>query len=113
MCCLQVKEVSTYLEEDHLIYIPSVLPNLTTIPLPEFITPISDSFVTDGNASCCQQFFDVTQAKCKPVIKPHSVTDYLGGIEIPGINIGILHTQIIAVFESASELDSTPYSCAP
>jgi hypothetical protein len=31
---------------------PWVLPNLTAIPLPEFITPISDSFVTNGNASC-------------------------------------------------------------
>ena len=50
--------------------LPSALPDSTIIPLPEFIIPISDNFVTDGNAYCCQQFFDVTEAKCKPVIKP-------------------------------------------
>jgi hypothetical protein len=32
------------------------------------------------------------------VIKPHSVTDYLGGITISGINISIFHAQIIAYF---------------
>jgi hypothetical protein len=78
--------------------LPSTLSDLTTIPLPKFITPISDSFVTDGNASCCQQFFDVTQAKRKSVIKPHSLTDYLGWIAISGINIGIFHAPIIACF---------------
>jgi hypothetical protein len=64
---------------------------MATILLPEFITPISDGFVTDRNASCCQQFFDVTKAKCKSIIKPHSVTDYLGWIAISGINIGIFY----------------------
>jgi len=34
--------------------LPAVLLILITIPLPELITPISDGFVTDGNASCCQ-----------------------------------------------------------
>jgi hypothetical protein len=92
-------DIDKYLiKKTSIAQLPAVLPDLTAIPLPEFITPISDSFVTDGNASCCQQFFDVTQAKCKPVIKPHSVTDYLGGITISGINIGILHAQIIAYF---------------
>ena len=98
MCCLQVKEVSTYLEEDHLIYIPSVLPNLATIPLAEFITPVSNGSVTDGKTSCCQQFFDVTQAKCKSMIKPHRVTDNLGWIAISGINSSIFHALIIAWF---------------
>jgi hypothetical protein len=32
------------------------------------------------------------------VRKPHSVADYLGWITISGINIGILHAQIIAYF---------------
>jgi hypothetical protein len=64
---------------------------MATILLPEFITPISDGFVTDSNASCCQQFFDVTKAKCKSIIKPHSVTDYLRWIAISGINIGIFY----------------------
>jgi hypothetical protein len=95
MCRLQVKEVSTYLDEDHLIYIPSVLPNLATIPLAEFMAPVSDGFVADGNISCCQQFFDVTEAKYKSMIKPLSVTDNLGWIAISGINISILHTLII------------------
>jgi hypothetical protein len=71
---------------------------LTAIPLAEFITPISDGFVTDDNASCCQQFFDVTKAKCKSMIKLYSVTDYLGWIAISGVNIGILLAQIIAYF---------------
>ena len=61
-------------------------------------TPISDSSITDGNASCRQQFFDVTEAKCKSVIKPHSVTDNLRWIAISGINIGIFHALIIACF---------------
>jgi hypothetical protein len=88
--------------DEYLIKIPSItqlpsaLPDLTTIPLPKFITPISDSFVTDGNASFCQQFFDVTEAKCKSVIKPHSVTYYLRWIAISGINISIFYFQIIA-----------------
>jgi hypothetical protein len=92
-----------YLDE-YLIKIPSItqlpsaLPNLTTLPLPKFITPISDSFITDGNASCRQQFFDVTEAKCKSVIKSHSVTDNLRWIAISGINIGIFHALIIACF---------------
>jgi hypothetical protein len=30
------------------------------------------------------------------VIKPHSVTDYLGWIAISSINISIFHAQIIA-----------------
>jgi hypothetical protein len=34
---------------------PSFLPDLPTIHLTKFFTPISDSFVTDGNASCYQQ----------------------------------------------------------
>ena len=77
---------------------PSVLSDFTTIPLPEFITPISDSCVTDGNASCCQQFLDVSKAKCKSMIKPHRVTDYLGGIAISGINISIFQALIISRF---------------
>jgi hypothetical protein len=95
MCCLQVKEVSTYLEEEHLICIPSVLPNLATIPLAEFMAPVSDGFVADGNTSCCQQFFDVTEAKYKSMIKPLSVTDNLEWIAIFGIKISIFHALII------------------
>jgi hypothetical protein len=87
MCCLQVKEVSTYLEEEHLICIPSVLTNLATIPLAEFMAPVSDGFVADGNTSCCQQFFDVTEAKYKSMIKPLSATDNLELLAISGINI--------------------------
>jgi hypothetical protein len=59
---------------------------------PDLVIQISSS------ASCCQHFFDVTEAKCKSVIKPHSVTDNLDGIAISGINIGIFHFQIIAYF---------------
>jgi hypothetical protein len=32
------------------------------------------------------------------MIKPHSMTDYLGWIAISGINIGIFHAPIIACF---------------
>ncbi len=99
----KVMQHTIYLDE-YLIKIPSItqlpsaLPDLTSIPLPKFITPISDSFVTDGSAYCCQQFFDVTKAKCKSMIKPHSVADYLGWIAISGINMGIFHAPIIACF---------------
>ena len=51
-----------------------------------------------GSNSNLQQFFDVTKAKCKSVIKPYGVADYLGWITISGINIGILHAQIVACF---------------
>ena len=40
----------------------------------------------------------MSQAKCQSVIKPYGVPDYLGWIAISGINIGILHAQIIACF---------------
>jgi len=82
--------------------LPPALPDLTKIPLPKFITPISDSFLTDGNASCCQQSFDVTEAKCKSVIKSHSVTYYLRWIAISGINIGVFNALIIAFFSVRS-----------
>jgi hypothetical protein len=95
MCCLQVKEMSTYLEENHLFYIPSVLPNLTTIPLTEFMAPVSDGFVADGNISCCQRCFDVTEAEYNSMIKSLSVTDYLGRIAISSMNISIFHALII------------------
>jgi hypothetical protein len=71
---------------------------MTTVPLPEFITQVSDRFVTDINAPCCQQFFDVTEAKCKSMIKPHRVTDYLAGIAISGINMGLFHALISTRF---------------
>jgi hypothetical protein len=71
---------------------------MTEVPLPEFISPISDSFDTDTNAPCGQQLFDGKEAKCKSMIKPHSVTDYLGGIAISSINIGLFHALIIARF---------------
>jgi hypothetical protein len=82
--------------------LPSALPDLTIIPLLKFITPISDSFVTNGNAPCCEQFFDVTEAKRKSVIKPHSVPYYWSWIAISSINIGIFHAQIIAFFGVSS-----------
>jgi hypothetical protein len=34
--------------------LPSALPEMITIHLTEFITPISDGLVTNGNTSCCQ-----------------------------------------------------------
>jgi hypothetical protein len=88
----------------YLIQVPCItqlttlLPELTTILVAKLYAPISHRLVTDGNASCCQQFFNVTKAKCKSVIKPHSVADYLVWIAISGINIGISHALIIARF---------------
>jgi hypothetical protein len=75
-----------------------VSPNLATIPLAELMAPVSDGFVDDGNTSCCQQLFDVTEAKYKSMIKLHSVTDNLEWIEISGINISIFHALIIVRF---------------
>jgi hypothetical protein len=51
------------------------------------MAPVSDGFVADGNTSCCQQFFHVTEAKYKSMIKPHSMTDYLRWISISSMNI--------------------------
>jgi hypothetical protein len=62
------------------------------------MAPVSDGFVADGNTSCCQQFFDVTEAKYKSMIKPLSVTDNLGGIAISSMNINIFHALIIVRF---------------
>jgi hypothetical protein len=62
------------------------------------MAPVSDGFVADGNTSCCQQFFHVTEAKYKSMIKAHSMTDYLGRIAISSINISIFHALIIVRF---------------
>jgi hypothetical protein len=80
------------------VYIPSVFPNLATVPLAEFMAPVSDGFVADVNTACCQQFFDVTEAKYKSMIKPHGLTDNLGWIAISGINISIFHALVIVRF---------------
>ena len=48
--------------------------DLTAVSLTEFITPISESFVTDINAPCDQKLFDITKAKCKSMVKPHNMT---------------------------------------
>jgi hypothetical protein len=57
-------------------------------------SPISDDLINSN----LQRRFDVTIAKCKSIIKPHSVTDNLRWIAISGINIIIFHAQIIACF---------------
>jgi hypothetical protein len=51
-----------------------------------------------GANSNPKQLFDVTEAKCKSVIKRYGMTDNLGRVAISGINIGVLHFQIIACF---------------
>jgi hypothetical protein len=68
------------------------------ISVTELMALISDGFVTFGNAFCSKHFFNVSQAKCKSMIKLHSVTDYLGWIAISGINIGISHPDYRMVF---------------
>jgi hypothetical protein len=67
--------------DKHFINVPNVPePSLfpaqrSSIGRSKFETLMTNRFVGDRNAALGQQIFDITEAECESMVKPHSVTD--------------------------------------
>ena len=85
-----------FIQKPGIAYFATTLSNQIAISLTELKTPVSDSFITDGNTPCCEKLFDVSKAQSISVIKPNSVANNLSWVAISGIDIFIFHAVIIA-----------------
>jgi len=71
--------------DKHFVDMADVTPSsLSSFELPrvlgsEFLAPLSDGFIRDGDPTFGQEFFHFTEAEAESIVEPDGVTDNFGG----------------------------------